>query len=85
MIKYIFALAFLFVFMSCDDTEDILTPSQYVYVRNASDVTLRVIEEHPDYYDGIIVESINPGSLCDTVSGSKRDFYVCLNCIDNCK
>lgn len=47
---------------------------------------IRVTEEYGDYaFGGVIVDSVNPSSVCSGVGAIKSEYVSCTDCTDFCK
>lgn len=47
-------------------------------------VILITVNDHPDRFEGIIVDSTNPGQLCSAVGAFKANYLPCTACTNNC-
>lgn len=85
---YLAALAAVVLIQCTPDDSFITDPFEVgAHVRNQIDgTTLRVISNDNEYsFTAVIVDAVNPQSLCDTVGGAKSDWMPCPSCPDNCK
>lgn len=78
------------MFLGCNtdspEANSLLGRPSDLYVRNKTEIqtVIKVLYSDSLTFTGILVESVNPESLCDTVSGLKSEYEVCTS-VGECK